>query len=187
MMEFQNVDELYQRRKRRWLSYGRALLTIGILGLITVFLLAVTQSSGRQKGEEHLSQVISADEEQLIHQSETVESRKDGDSPISDQLANRKVVKRSVAVDRKVPKKLDSNEAQSLNDVNSDSDPKTDNQHSKLFRRQHGTSSNPRHLHSNGDVFYRIGYKCTPIRKPSKLKPLELKRPRDQSGRLCCS
>lgn len=159
MMKLKNEEQIYQRRKRRWRGCGH--LNIGIIGLITIFLLTVTHSS-----EEH----------SLNHQNSKV-----NESPLIDQLINHKIVKRSI--DPKVPKKLDSNEAQSLNDVNSDSDSKLDKQHQTLYRRQQGTSPNPRHVHSNGDVYFFKGYKCVPIRKPSN-RPAELKKPRSRVGRL---
>lgn len=175
MMELQNAeDEMYQRRKKRWLSYGRALLTLGILGLITVFLVAVTKSTSAHKGEEHQSRGV---EDQLVHRSEIVESGIDDEIPV---IKHHEKFKRSINesdVKHKVPKSLADDRT---NDVDIDDFPKIKPSH------QQDASLHPHNRHYYGEVHYFKGFKCVPhvtIRKP--LKPLELKRPRERSGMLC--
>lgn len=177
------LDEAHLRRKRRWLSYGRALLTIGILGLATVGLLAMTQSTDSH--DEHFSRTVVENRDQMPHKKEIVEN------PIFDQLPNRQIIKRSAEnkakkVNRGVPKKIVNNEANSLNEVNYiDSDLRMDHKQSNPKRSEQGSSPNLRHVHSNGDVYYFKGYKCVPMRKPLQ-SPAEIKRPHDRSGMLCC-
>lgn len=180
MMELQILDEAHLRRKRRWLSYGRALLTIGILGLATVGLLAMTQSTDTH--DEHFSRTVVENGDQMPQKKEIVES------PIIDQLTNRQIVKRSAVnkVSRGVPKKIVNNEANSLNEVNYiDSDLRMDHKQLNPIRSAQGSSPNLRHVHSNGDVYYFKGYKCVPMRKPLQ-SPAEIKRPPAGSGMLCC-
>lgn len=105
MMELQNAeDETYRRRKRRWLSYGRALLTLGILGLITIFLVTVTRSTANHKSdeEEHKSKVLTASDKD---QSERIKSLR------NDEIGNLKS-KRSIEAleDNRVRKSLLSND-----------------------------------------------------------------------------
>lgn len=181
MEQLNAEDEMYQRRKKCWLSYGRAMLTIGILGLLTVVLFAMTQSNSNSgDGAEHNSRVIVVDK--ILHRSGshedgTVKSINDDEAAIS-----RKIVKRNVDL---MPKS-DEESAQNLNDVNSEDNPVMDEQHIKLLKRQQqGSSQNfIQHRHSDGDVYFFKGYKCVPIRKPSKplYAPLTLRQP----GMCCC-
>lgn len=148
IMEPSNAeDEMYQRRKKCWLSYGRAMLTIGILGLLTVALVAATQS---HSGED--SHVESGS-----GSSDVVKGFED-----YDEVTMRKIVRRNVDP---VPKNVES--VQSLNDVNSEDNSVMDEQHVKLLKRQQqGSDQNYiQHRHSDGDVYYFKGYKCVPIRK----------------------
>jgi hypothetical protein len=178
MMELQVADdEVYHRRRQCWLSYGRAILTVAVLGLLTVALYAAT-SSGSEKEHFAKTRVINVEDRSGSHEDESVKSFK------SDEIASgdREVVKRYVDPRRKrdtidMPKNIDSREqsAQSLNDVDGDSEPKLDSQHLKLFRRQ-GSSENVVHRHADGTVYYIKGYKCVPIKKPSST-PQELRRP----------
>lgn len=187
-------DEIYQRRRKCWLGYGRAILTIAILGLVTVALYAVTKSNSHK--DEHVSRVIVVDGSDPSEASrvEIVESFKGDDEATSDQLDQRRVIKRSVDL-RQNDVDIDSIEmpknsvksVQSLSDASEDNDPKMDNQHLKQFRRQ-GGNQNPQHRHSDGDIYYFQGYKCVPIRKPHKqiaqLREDPL-RARQYSGMLC--
>jgi hypothetical protein len=183
MMELQVADdEMYQRRRKCWLIYGRAILTIAVLGLLTVVLYSMTKSS---PDEEHFSKVrvIVVDDRSGSHEDESVKSFKSDEIALSDDLnRHRKLVKRNVDASRErvsfeMPKNIESGEqsAQSLNDVDEDSEPKLDSQHLTLFRRQ-GASENVRHRHADGIVYYIKGYKCVPIRKPSS-SPQELRAP----------
>lgn len=172
-MEQRNAeDEMYQRRKKCWLSYGRAMLTIGILGLLTVVLFALTQSNSSD-GAEHNSRVI-VDNKSGSHEDEIVKSIIDDETAMS-----RKIVKRSVDL---VPKSV----VESLNDVNSENNPIMDDQHMKLLKRQQqGSNQNHiQHRHSDGDVYFFKGYKCVPVRKNPKpfYAPLALR----QTGMFCC-
>lgn len=56
-----DYDEAYQRRKRCWQIYGRAFLTIGVLGLITVVLLNLSNTSS-QNDESHLAKIVIGNE-----------------------------------------------------------------------------------------------------------------------------
>lgn len=189
MMEQNTEDEIYQRRKKCWLSYGRALLTIGILGLLTILLFFATSGLSNKNDAETHSRVIVTDNNQIeLESTSIVESDK---TTINDQLNSNKLVKRSVELESEEKRNRNlidkpKNVAQSLNDVNSDDkDPKLESQQLKPFRRQQGSSSNHPHRHPDGDVYYFKGYKCVPIRKPSK--QLELLRARQRlSGMLCC-
>ena len=194
MMEHNVEDEIYQRRKTRWLSYGRALLTIGVLGLLTVLIFTLTQSGSPSNESEHQSRVVVIDDyRESFGKEGIVESGKIGETPFNDQSTSLKIVKRAVDLrsnDNSIntPKNLDSSEQilLSLNDVNSEvKKPTSDNQHLKQLRRQSVSGANQPHRHPDGDVYYFKGYKCVPIRKPSK--QLELLRERQRSsGMLCC-
>lgn len=177
IMEQRNAeDEMYQRHKKCWLSYGWAMLTIGILGLLTVAIFAMTQSNSGD-ATEHNSRVIV---DEVFHRSgshgdEVLRSINDDEAAI-----NRKIVKRNVDL---VPKS-DDESAQNLNDVNSENNPIMDEQHMKLLKRQQqGSNKNHiQHRHSDGDVYYFKGYKCVPIRKPFHA-PISL---RQHPGMLGC-
>lgn len=166
-------DEMYQRRRKVWLSYGRALLTIAVLGLLTVALYAVTKPNSDK--DEHTSRVI-VDRSDPSGSSgvDIVKSFKSDDAATIVQLDQRRVFKRSVDLRQKkidrnlieMPKSSDKI-VQSLNDVNNDNDQKTHNEHLKLYRRQ-GINLNPEHRHADGDIYFFQGYKCVPIRKPQK-------------------
>jgi hypothetical protein len=169
MMELQVADdEVYQRRRQCWLIYGRAVLTVALLGLLTVALYAATSSNS---DEEHLAKtrVIVVEDRSGSREDESVKSFK------SDEIASddREIVKRYVDPRRKrdaidMPKSVEQS-AQSLNDVDGDSEPKLDNQHLKLFRREGSGETGP-HRHEDGTVYYIKGYKCVPISKAQELR-----------------
>ena len=180
--------ERYHRSKKYWLSYGRAFLTIAILGLLTVSLHVWTQSSkSHNEHEEHNSKHVIVGEDESFPQSG---SFKESEKIIpSDGIAlrNPRIVKRNANLQEnensiKMPKNFDKSSEQSfqsLNDVNSDNDPKMDIEHLKLIRRQQGSNQNLQHRHSDGVTYYFKGYKCVPIRTTTKrLKP------RDRPGML---
>ena len=183
MMDRNAEDVMYQRRKKYWLSYGRALLTIAILGLLTLSLYVWAQSSkSHNEHEEHNSKHVIVGEDESFPQSGSFkESEKiipsDGIA-FNDQLRNPRIVKRNANLQDnensiKMPKNFDKSSEQSfqsLNDVNSDNDPKMDSEHLKLIRRQQGSNQNLQHRHSDGVTYYFKGYKCVPIRKPEQLK-----------------
>lgn len=162
IMEFRGSrEEIFQRRKQRWLQYGRALLTLSILGLITVALYAMTQTNSSKS--EHSSASI------IELQSELTMSKN----------SNEKKLAKRATRDDKMPKSSEI-KRQSLNDVESD-ELDADDQHLKMFRRQQSGGNN---IHRHSDGFYiHKGYKCVPIRKPTK--QLENIRARHRVG-MCC-
>lgn len=163
IMEPNNAeDEMYQRRKRCWLSYGRAMLTIGILGLLTVALIAATQSH-------------SGDDSRVIEDKVNDRSIEGDDSVV------RKIVKRNV---EPVPKSVES--VQSLNDVNSEDSSVMDEQHMKLLKRQQqGSNQNYiQHRHSDGDVYFFKGYKCVPIRKGTSQSYQDMRKTTSQVAQI---
>ena len=157
-------DEIYKRRKKCWLSYGRALIVLGILGLLTVSLYIVTQSSfsGKSISDENLNG---------SQGDEKIDEIKRLDESVHNQLATHKRIKRNV-------RSLDNSSNTSINVDNSDEnllslndleekDLKLDNHHLKQLSRQ-PDSSQP-HRHPDGDLYYYKGYKCIPIRRASKI------------------
>jgi hypothetical protein len=160
-------DEMYQRRKRCWMSYGRAMLTIGILGLLTVGLVVATQSNSGEDSK-----------------ADGVNDRIGSKSVSDEEVMLRKIVKRNV---ESVPKNVES--VQSLNDVNSEDNSVMDEQHMKLLKRQQqGSNQNYiQHRHSDGDVYFFKGYKCVPIRKTTSkhYEALSLRQRQGSPGMLC--
>lgn len=190
MMEYNTEDEIYQRRKKRWLTYGRALLTIGILGLLTVVLYKLTylySSNESSNITKHAS--ISVSEKVLIKNDKSFFMPKD---EFKDKIkdVNQIVVKRSVdneenksilinkniditrihqeinnESDNENPKELVNSE----NSLNNNKESET-SQHLKLFRRQQENNDNI-HRHMDGGVYIFKSYKCVPIRKnPENLR-----------------
>jgi hypothetical protein len=187
MMEQQlEVDEMFSRRKKCWLSYGRAILTIAILGLLTVSLYTLTKSNS-ETDEEHISkhEIIPHDSEEVTifkssHKRNTIIVNTFSDDNIKSD--GHKIVKRnSNAIQKKnfvtnvtnKPKiEYDSYTQNVQNSI-----PKLDSFHSNLFRRQ-GLQERIEHRHSDGTVYYLKGYKCVPIQKsPDSSSPVELKKP----------
>lgn len=64
MMEY-NAEEVHQRRKRLWLTYGRALFTIGILGFLTIALYAASQNFWQHSHDDdaQISQMVTSVDE----------------------------------------------------------------------------------------------------------------------------
>jgi hypothetical protein len=164
MMEHR--EEIFERRRRRWLQYGRALLTVGVLGLLTVALYAMTHSNS--KAEESARIIEQSDELAISYNSEE----------FSEKI---KIAKRAVR-DDKMPKSSSEIKPSSLNDVESDNELDADGQHLKIFRRQQSNGNNV-HRHSDNGFYVHKGYKCVPIRKPTK--QLENIRARHRVG-MCC-
>lgn len=172
MMEYSgSAEELFQRRRQRWMQYGRALFTIGALGLLTVVLYSMTHTA------------ISAEASSRIVNDEV--ARDDIAISNNEKFSEKIIIKRAaVAVDStvdddKIPKN-------NLNDVESDNELAMDSQHLKIFRRQQ-LSSNNVHRHSqqsDNGVYVFKGYKCVPIRKPTK--QLEYLRARQRAGMCVC-
>lgn len=77
-------DVMYHRRKKRWMSYGRALSAIGILGLITVTLYVLTRTKFSEE-----SKLIG---DIILTSRQIVEAQRD--VAVSHEL-NRKIFRRS--------------------------------------------------------------------------------------------
>lgn len=167
-----SAEDIFQRRRQRWMQYGRALLTIGALGLLTIALYSMTHTA------------VSAEASSRIVNDE--EARDDiAISNNEEKFSEKIIIKRAVAafdgtVDNdKIPKN-------NLNDVESDNELDMDSQHLKIFRRQQSSSNNV-HRHSqqsDNGVYVFKGYKCVPIRKPTK--QLEYLRARQRAGMCVC-
>lgn len=181
-------DEMFQQQRKCWLVYGRALLTITILGLVTAALFAATKSNSDK--DEHDSKINVFDESTLSRSSrvELLKGFKSDDEAAIAQLNQRRQFKRSVDLRQndieidllKIPKNSVKS-AKSANAVSSDND----NQHLKQLQRQ-GASQNQQHRHSDGDIYYFQGYKCVPMRKPQKQFKADAIRARQNLGMLCC-
>lgn len=169
MMEYSgSAEEIFQQRRQRWMKYGRALLTLGALGLLTVALYSMTHTA------------ISAEASSRIVNDE--EARDDIAISNNEKFSEKIIIKRAVdstVDDDKIPKN-------NLNDVESDNELDMDSQHLKIFRRQQSSSNNV-HRHSqqsDNGVYIFKGYKCVPIRKPTK--QLEYLRARQRAGMCVC-
>lgn len=154
IMEYQGSrEQIFQRRKQRWLQYGRALLTIGVLGLLTIALYSMTHTNSNRK----------VNDDKLNNARIIVEENNDIAISNNSEEFSEKVIAKRAASDDKIPKR----QLQSLNDVESDNELDLDGQHLKIFRRQQSSSNNAHH-HSDDGVYIFKGYKCVPIRKPTK-------------------
>lgn len=177
MMEY-NTEEVYQRRKRQWLTYGRALLTIGILGLLTVTLYYVSQnvshSLSKSKDETELSHMVNGVEnvEEIDQNDASINTNdiaiiKHENNKISDDNKNKKV-KRSSDLNKSEQQKK-----QVVVDENEIPKDYSENllvhESSERHLRQQQSSNDIVHRHSNdGGIYIFKGYKCIPISKPSK-------------------
>jgi hypothetical protein len=179
MMEY-NAEEVYQRRKKRWLIYGRALLTIGILGLITIALYAITHSRSSLRESESIKVLVIDDR---VDSDQIVEERNNGRKAkraIDLRSGNEIKVPKNIQNSENVQSHNNNNDNNNKNDVNSGELVSLDTEHAKLFRREQ-TNSDVAHRHSEDGTYYIFkGYKCIPIRKPSK--QLENKRARQRVG-----
>ena len=126
-------------RKKTWRSCGgRTLLVFGILASQFI----VTTTSSKAEGVDPVSNVMI----------------------ISENEQNVKFVKNEIN-SKLFDDRNEENLKRNLNDI--DSALKTDKEHLKLFRRQ-GTNQSFQHRHSDGITYYFKGYKCVPVRKPSR-------------------
>lgn len=170
-------DKMYPWRKKCWLRYRRALVAIGILGLLTVALIAVTQSSSNE-----FNKLTHLEYQKKTYEVEIKENVVKSDV----NSINREIVKRSVDLETsknsiETPKSLKQS-AQILNDINIDEkDTKLESQHFKHSRQQ--SSPSEPHRHPDGNVYYFTGYKCVPARKSEK-RPERLRSPHRSSGML---
>lgn len=158
-------DQLFHRRRRRWLVYGRAILTIATLGLLTVILYSVTQTTTEsQESSRLMINVGDAQPRQSVSiEDETVRKMKNDETASNEQ-------QKSERVKRNVPKiVVNSSGSREDNDIQLD----TDEHHEKLQRRA-SNHNNQRHRHSNGDVYYLRGYKCVPIKARPQASSLRL-------------
>lgn len=176
IMEYRsNTEEIFQRRKQRWLKYGRAFFTIGILGLITIALYSITHgstngsSSNSSISNEESSARFMVIEEKTKSISAIVKNEHQG---LSEKILAKREAKESFS-DEKIPKSSNEN-------LNSNSELELDGQHLKIFRRQQLSDNNIPHRHTDNGVYIFKGYKCVPIRKPTK--QLEYLRARHRKG-----
>ena len=182
MMEY-NTEEVYQRRKRQWLTYGRALLTIGILGLLTVTLYYVSQNvshslsnSNEETEKSHMvnSEIeieqIKFDQDASINTNDIaiIHENNIDNNNINDNK-NKKVKRSSDLLN------LNNSEQQKKVVVDENEIPKdySDNflvhESSERHYRQQQSNNDIVHRHSNdGGIYIFKGYKCIPISKPSK-------------------
>lgn len=160
MMEY-NAEEVYQRRKRLWLTYGRALFTIGILGFLTVGLYAVSQNfwTSSPSNDTQISQMTEND------------IKYDN----SNKNVNKERTKRSQNSEHEneiIPK-----DYSEILPIHGSSE--------RSHSRRQQSSNNVLHRHSDdGGIYIFKGYKCVPISKPSK--QLENLRARHRVGMCVC-
>jgi hypothetical protein len=181
MMEY-NAEEVYQRRKRQWLTYGRALLTIGILGLLTVTLYYVSQnisySLSNAKEETELSQIVEIEQNQIKFDPDA--SINTNDIPIIDHNINvddnkNKKIINKVKRSSDLLSLVNNSEQQKKVAVDENEIPKDYSENllvhesSERHYRQQQSNNDIVHRHSNdGGIYIFKGYKCIPISKPSK-------------------
>lgn len=182
MMEY-NTEEVYQRRKRQWLTYGRALLTIGVLGLLTVTLYYVSQNVSNSNEQTEISHMVNSEIE--IEQNQIKfdqdESINTNDIAIIDEHNNVDDDNKNKKIINKVKRSSDllnlNNSEQQQNKVVVDENeiPKDYSENllvhesSERHYRQQQSSNDIVHRHSNdGGIYIFKGYKCIPISKPSK-------------------
>lgn len=182
-------DQLFHRRRRRWLVYGRAILTIASLGLLTVILYNVThtttsnvdESSSQSRLMNNVGndahEISSKSEKSVSNEDETV--RKLNNDETARKFKRNIIIVPKIIVNRRSERSADG-ETNENNDIQlDDADEHQLKQDEKLQRRatNHKTI---RHRHSDGDVYYLRGYKCVPIKTSSSsriLTPSNLRLP----------
>lgn len=161
-------DQLFQRRRARWLVYGRAILTIATLGLLTVVLYNITHTKAQSHDDEQRARLV-------FGGNSDIDARQPPSQSVSYQEA-RTVATLSHAeshrAKRNVPKIVvnsrSSSEARSglkdENDIQLDSDDEIRHVE-KLQRRvvNQAHHNSHRHRHSDGYIYYLKGYKCVPV------------------------
>lgn len=182
MMEY-NTEEVYQRRKRQWLTYGRALLTIGILGLLTVTLYYVSQnvsqSLSNSKEETELSHMVNGVEKiEEIDQDDASINMNDiaiiheinNNINSDDENKNKKVKRSSDLLNINNSEQQKKQVVEDENEIPKDySENLLVHESSERHYRQQQSSNDIVHRHSNdGGIYIFKGYKCIPISKPSK-------------------
>lgn len=192
MMEY-NAEEVYQRRKRQWLTYGRALLTIAILGLLTVALYLMSQNFNSKSASEpdQMSQVV--DNVVNFENVEQINNKfnNNHDESINDvAIVHSKFTKNNQRTKR-------SNDAVQLNSEQFEDEllqneiPKDNSENLKTFDKSHHRRQQPsngvihRHIDANG-VYIFNGYKCFPISTSKPIKKLDFYRDRNRKG-MCVS
>lgn len=161
-------DQLFQRRRARWLVYGRAILTIATLGLLTVVLYNITHTKAQSHDDEQRARLV-------FGGNSNIDARQPPSQSVSYQEA------RTVATlshgeshrsKRNVPKIVVNSRSSSEargglkdeNDIQLDSDDEIRHVE-KLQRRvvNQAHHNSHRHRHSDGYTYYLKGYKCVPV------------------------
>jgi hypothetical protein len=94
-----SLEGIFHRRRQRWLQYGRALLTIGVLGLITIALYAMTHTNAANASA--ISGAI-VSEESLRFIDDEVAWRRSGSEQQRDENNNSDDIAISYKVDNKL-------------------------------------------------------------------------------------
>lgn len=166
-------DELFHRRRARWLVYGRAILTIAALGLLTVVLYSMTHQRA-PAGDEQRSRMVFGG----VPSSQSVSVEDETVVKLNEEAAAAAVEHRSK---RNVPKiVVNSRSASARESLKDENDIQFDSSSSssrsdeighveKLQRRvvNQAHHNSHRHRHSDGDLYYLKGYKCVPVTKSS--------------------
>lgn len=170
IMEYQSrnsTEEIFARRKQQWLQYGRALLTIGFLGLITVILYSMTHvkspnsssnSNNLITSEQLSARYIVVKDEGEKQSIDTVQ--RDGNERFSEKIIAKRAAT-NPSSEEKIPKRSEN----SFNNLENENELDSNGQHLKILRRHPPNNNNIRHRHSDNGFYVFKGYKCVPIRK----------------------
>lgn len=194
----QSIDEAHQQRKQCFLSYGRALLTVGVLIGITLFLYFVSQDRSDLEPQSAKIIVIDDEESEALRQIGSILNRVYNNDALTisdleklpkrnkrtadnhDKIEN--TIEKQTTSDyystsennSELPKLDDSSvNSQSTNSINNAVTTKVKHQSNLHKRYEPGT--NKVHLHPNGGqyLFFK-GYKCVPFRHPPLIQePLD--------------
>lgn len=195
----QSIDEVHRQRKQCFLSYGRALLTVGLLIGITLFLYFVSQDRNDVEPQSAKIIVIGDEESEALRQIGSILNRvysNDDALTISDlkKLPNRnkRTADNHDKIENTIEKQTtsdyysiseDNSELPKLDDssVNSQSTNSINNavttivKHQSNLHKRYEPGTNKVHLHPNGAQYlYFKGYKCVPFRRPPLIQePLD--------------
>lgn len=173
-------DQLFHRRRTRWLVYGRAILTIATLGLLTVVLYNITHSqSPESHQEEQRSRLIYADggtlktphRRSVSIEDETVRKLNDDETATKSEHRLKRNVPKIVVNSVSAPSAGARNGLKDENDIQLDTDDEighVEKLQRRVVNQPHHNSH--RHRHSDGDIYYLKGYKCVPITKSPSSK-----------------
>lgn len=197
----QSIDEVHQQRKQCFLSYGRALLTIGLLIGITLFLYFVSQNRNDLEHQSAKIIVIGNEESEALRQIGSILNRvaHNGNNDaltISDLKKlphrNKRTADNHDKIENTIEKQTtsdyysiseDNSELPKLDDnsVNSQSTNSINNavttivKHQSNLHKRYEPGTNKVHIHPNGGQYlYFKGYKCVPFRHPPLIQePLD--------------